>query len=300
MVYNLIIITICALLGWVCTATMVEVKSYIPLLLGLIMFSMGVTLELTDFRRVLKKWKLLLLGSGLQFLIMPFLAWLISWSFQLSPSLTVGMVLVGSVPGGTASNVIVFLGKGNLPLSISLTFLSTLLSPLFTPLLINVYVGKLISFDILSMIVAMIKIVLAPLVVGMFFKKYGNAFVGYYSKASSLISAVSIGLIIACVIGLNKASLQDTLPIILCFAIILHNISGYILGYLAAKWMISNEKDARTIAIEVGMQNSGLAVALAQQFFSNFLTASLPGALFSLWHNLSGLSIMAVLNRKKS
>ncbi len=272
---------------------------YIPILLGLVMFSMGMTLVPQDFLRVTRKWKLVLLGTILQFTLMPLIAWGLSKVFALPLSLTIGMVLVGCSPGGTASNVMVFLGKGNVPLSISLTLVSTLLSPVVTPGLIQFWLGETVSFNAYLVFVSIAKIVVAPILLGMTVNRFLKELAALYVRYASIISAAAIGLIIAIVLAINREMLVSSFPILIFVAVILHNGLGYLFGYGSAILLSKNEQDARTIAIEVGMQNSGLAVTLAQQFFSQYALSSLPGAIFSFWHNLSGLGLAFLFNKKR-
>lgn len=298
MAFSFVIILIFSVLGLVFDQPFASIKSQIPLLLSTIMFFMGITLSPQDFKRVLEKWKLILVGSGLQFFIMPLLAIGISYLLQLPLPITIGMALVGACPGGTASNVIVFLGKGNVALSISLTLFSTLLSPLLTPLILKITLGQNIDLKAFQMFLAIGKIVLIPIFTGLIINTYLPEITKHLSKVSSLISSIGIALIIGCVLALNKSNLLEY-PIITFTAVILHNISGFILGYWGAKIFTKSEADIKTISIEVSMQNSGLAVSLAQQFFATYPSASLPGAIFSFWHNLSGISLAALFKQKK-
>ena len=259
---------------------------------------MGITLTIADFKRVATQWKLVLLGTGLQFLIMPTLAILISQLLGLPTALTIGMVLVGACPGGTASNVIVFLGKGNVPLSITLTLFSTLLAPFLTPFILKTLLNQSIEIDVISMFLSIAQIVLLPIALGIalqhFLKKLTATLIPYASP----ISSIGIALIIACVLALNKANLVE-FPLLVVFGVVLHNGLGFTLGYWGARLFTSSTTDAKTISIEVGMQNSGLAISLAQQFFSSYALATLPGAIFSLWHNLSGILLSYFYRQKK-
>lgn len=291
--FTIFIIILFSVLGLLFDSTFVEIKTTIPYLLSAIMFFMGITLTVTDFKRVVQKWRLILLGTSLQFLVMPVLALLISSVFGLSPALTVGMVLVGSCPGGTASNVIVFLGKGNVPLSISLTLVSTLISPILTPLFLNLLIGENVQFDALKVMVSIAQIVILPLVLGLLLNQFASKIAQTMARFSSPISSIGIALIIGCVLALNKKTLAD-FPLVVFVAIVLHNAFGFVGGYFGAKLFQSEENDAQTIAIEVGMQNSGLAVSLAQQFFSGLPLATLPGAIFSFWHNVAGVGFVYI------
>lgn len=298
MAFTLFTIIILSTLGLIFDQYFILIKPYIPFLLSLIMFFMGITLTPSDFKRVIQKWKLILVGSGLQFLIMPFLAILISKLLQLPLPLTIGMTLVGSCPGGTASNVIVFLGKGNVALSISLTLFTTLLAPFFTPLLLEITLGQTIDINAFQMFLAIGKIVVLPLCLGIVLNTFFKGLSTSLSKISSQTSSIGIALIISCVLALNKSTLLN-FPFLIFVAVVLHNSLGFMLGYFGAKLFTTSEIDARTISVEVGMQNSGLAVSLAQQFFTTYQGVSLPGAIFSFWHNISGISLASVFSQKK-
>lgn len=289
--FTILIILLFSVLGLLFDSIFVEVKTIIPYLLMAIMFFMGITLTMADFKRVAQQWHLVALGSSLQFLVMPVLALILAKVFLLSPALTIGMVLVGVCPGGTASNVIVFLGKGNVPLSISLTLVSTLLSPLLTPLFLHVLIGETIQFNFLSVMLSIAQLVILPLTLGLVLNQFFSKAAQFLSRFSTYFSSIGIALIIACVLALNKKTLLD-FPILVVSAVVLHNAFGFIVGYWGARLFRSEEKDAQTIAIEVGMQNSGLAVTLAQQFFLSLPLATLPGAIFSFWHNVAGVGFV--------
>ncbi len=198
------------------------------------MFFMGITLTLTDFKRVAHQWRLIVLGSSLQFLVMPVLALIISDVGMFSPALTIGMVLVGVCPGGTASNVIVFLGKGNVPLSISLTLVSTIMSPLLAPLFLQFLIGETVQFDFLSMMVSIGQIVILPLALGLTLNQFIPTVANSLVRFSPYFSSVGIALIIACVLALNKSTLLD-FPFLVFTAIILHNGLGFLIGYWGAR-----------------------------------------------------------------
>ncbi len=264
------------------------IKPHIPLGLGIIMFGMGLTLDFEDFRDILRKWRLVGLGVVLQYAVMPLLAVGISFVLGLPPEVVIGMVVVGACPGGTASNVIAYLAKANVPLSVTMTLASTCLAPLLTPAIIYFVLEKQIQIDFLSMVQSVFWIVVFPLVDGLIlrciFRKRLEPFLRYFPSISILV----IALLIACIIGLNQKTLL-AFPILVLVAVVLHNGLGLALGYGTARLAKCSKRDARTIAIEVGMQNSGLGVALAVKHFG--VASALPGALFSLWHNLSGVSL---------
>jgi BASS family bile acid:Na+ symporter len=277
------------LLAWWQTDWFVSLKPGILPLLALIMFAMGLTLTLKDFRRVLTMPALILLGVSLQFLLMPLLAWLISRGVALETLLATGLILVGASPGGTASNVMTYLAGGNVALSITLTALSTLLAVVFTPWLSWIYIDAAIEVPVWSMLQTILLLVVAPVLSGMLLNQFLPRMIKPVQEVCPLVATLAIVLIIAIVFALNKDSMA-ALSLALLTAVVLHNALGLTLGYLAGRCFGYSESICRTLAIEVGMQNSGLAVALALKNFAAM--AALPGALFSIWHNMSG-SILA-------
>ena len=263
-------------------------KPHIPAMLGVVMFGMGLTLEFSDFRQVWDIKRLVFLGVFMQFAIMPSLAWLIATGLRLPKEAFIGLVIVGSCPGGTASNVVAYIARANVPLSVVLTMSSTLLAPLLTPALIELLVGARVDVAFFALMKEVFWIVLFPLFDGLvlrrFFRKQLEPFLALFPS----VSILAIVLIIACIMGLNKATLL-AFPALVLAAVMMHNGLGLLLGYGGGKLFRMNEADCRTIAIEVGMQNSGLGVALAAKFFTPL--AALPSAIFSLWHNLSGITL---------
>jgi BASS family bile acid:Na+ symporter len=253
--------------------------------LSLIMLGMGITLSVDSFLAVLKRPSVVLLGTLMQYTIMPLAAWIVCQVLKLPPDLAAGVILLGCCPGGTASNVISYLAKADVALSIVLTSVSTLIAFLATPFLTWVFIGQTVDVDVMGMLVSVVNVVIVPVVLGLainyFFEKRINA----VREVFPAISAAAIVIIIAVIIGTNSANLGKSGPLVL-LAVILHNGLGLAGGYGVSKALRLSETEARTIAIEVGMQNSGLSVALAIKHFT--ATAALPGAIFSIWHNLSG------------
>lgn len=262
---------------------------YIKTLLVVIMFAMGLTLSKEDFAQVVKSPWPIAAGVFLQFLIMPLAALLVSRVLGLSTALTVGMVLVGSTAGGTSSNVMTWLAGGRVALSISMTMASTLISVVATPLLTYLLVGQTIDVPVIGMLTSIAQLVVAPVVIGVAIHHFLGSHLKRVEPALASLAMVSIVLIIAIVVALNAGRLVTLGPIV-ALAVIAHNSIGLACGYWLARAMGFDIRTARTISFEVGLQNSGLAVALAHQFFT--ATAALPGALFSIWHNVSG-SILA-------
>nr|WP_321257826.1 bile acid:sodium symporter family protein [uncultured Pseudodesulfovibrio sp.] len=264
------------------------IKPHIPLGLGVIMFGMGLTLDFGDFRDILSKWHLVGLGVLMQYVLMPVLAVGISFVLGLPAEAVIGMVVVGACPGGTASNVIAYLARANVPLSVTLTLASTCLAPLLTPVIIYLLLEKQVHIDFWSMVQSVFWIVVFPMLDGLILRRIFRKRLEPILRFFPSLSIMVIALLIACIIGLNQKTLL-TFPALVLLAVILHNGIGLIAGYSLARLARCSKRDARTLAIEVGMQNSGLGVALAVKHFG--AVSALPGALFSLWHNLSGVAL---------
>lgn len=267
----------------------IDLKPLIIPLLAFIMFCMGLTLTISDFTRTLAMPKLIILGLVLQFSVMPLTALALANLFGLSPVITSGMVLVGTSPGGTASNVVTYLAKGNVALSITLTALSTVMSVLLTPLLTWLLIDNKIDVPMLKMFQSIITIVFIPVLSGLLLNHFFNNQLSGIKPALPLLAVIAIVLIIAIITALNHSRFYE-ISFVLLLSVILHNATGFGAGYLFSSVAGYKAKECRTVAIEVGMQNSGLAVALAIKYFS--ATAALPGAIFSIWHNIAG-SLMA-------
>jgi len=259
-----------------------------------VMLCMGLTLTPKDFVAVGKYRFAFLIGMGLQFTVMPLGALAIATAFRLEPDLAVGLVLVGSVAGGTSSNVMTFIARGNVALSVAMTATSTLVSVLMTPFLLSVLVGTTVDVPAADMLASLFRIVLLPVVLGVTINSLAGEFVRKFLPALAPLAVLAILVIIAIVVGLNADRLREVaLPVV--FATLAHNVTGLTLGYLAAKALRFEPAICRTIALEVGMQNSGLATALALKFFAP--VAALPGAIFSVWLNITG-SIFAALSTR--
>ena len=260
-------------------------------LLGVVMFGMGLTLKLEDFKVVFSRPKDVIIGCLAQFIVMPLLAWLLARGFSLSDELALGVVLVGCCPGGTASNVITYLAKGDLALSVGMTGVSTLLAPLLTPFLTWLLVGQHVNVDMVSMFLSILWVVILPIVAGLLFRsllpKFTESAVAYLPALSSL----AIAFIVAIIVSANSAKLMVGGWLII-LVVMLHNLCGLLLGYGVARMLGLELKKRVAISIEVGMQNSGLASSLATLHFAAYPMATIPGALFSVWHNISG-AVMA-------
>lgn len=271
------------------------IRPYISILLGIIMFGMGMTLRAADFKMAFLKPLPIILGVFLQFLIMPALGFLLAVLLRLPPEIAAGIVLVGSCPGGTASNVMVFLSRGNVALSIAMTTISTLLAPLLTPYLVLFYARRWMPIDPTKLFVSIVTIVLVPVVLGITVKKMLPKFTEKAGNLTPSISIIAIMLIIACVVALNVSNII-TMALAMIMAVVLHNAMGLILGYWIAYFTKQDIKNCRAISIEVGMQNSGLGAVLAHTHFTPM--TALPSVVFSIWHNISGAILASIWSRK--
>ena len=285
-----------SMLAYNMAAPFTELKPAIVPLLTIIMFSMGLTLSIDDFKRALSMPRLIITGLLLQYSIMPFAALAIATIFQLDPALTIGMLLVGACPGGTASNVITYLARGNVALSISLTSISTILAIVLTPAITLLIADTSIQVPAARMFVSILYIVIFPVALGLALKHFFAYRIKTVEHYLPLIAVAAIVLIIAIITALNAKQFSQ-LGITVLLAVVLHNAIGLLTGYGSARLMGYPARECRTLAIEVGMQNSGLAVALAIKHFS--ATAALPGAIFSIWHNISGSALAFFWSKKK-
>lgn len=261
--------------------------SYINTLLGVVMFGMGLTLKPHDFRVVFSHPKDVMIGGIAQFTVMPLLAYLLSIVFHLSPELTVGVILVGTCPGGTASNVMTYLAKGDVALSVGMTTVNTVVAPVLTPLLTYLYAGEKIHVDMIAMFLSIIQVVIVPIVLGIIVRYYFSSATDKVVDVLPLVSTFAIVAIVAAVMSANADRLLQH-GMLICVVVILHNVLGYTLGYTFAKVARLSTTKCRTVAIEVGMQNSGLATSLAAVHFAQYPLATVPGAVFAVWHNVSG------------
>ena len=265
-------------------------------LLGVVMFGMGLTLRLQDFKIVFSRPKDVVIGCLAQFTVMPLLAWTLARVFSLDEALALGVVLVGCCPGGTASNVITYLAKGDLALSVGMTGVSTLLAPFLTPLLTWALAGKSVNVDVASMFLSILWVVILPIVVGLVIKALWPRFTEKAVDYLPAFSSVAIALIVAIIIAANADKLLAG-GLVIVLVVMLHNLCGLGVGYLIGRLLGLSEPKKRAISIEVGMQNSGLASSLATLHFAAYPLATIPGAIFSVWHNISG-AVVAYLYRK--
>ncbi|MDO7472222.1 bile acid:sodium symporter family protein [Acinetobacter baumannii] len=265
----------------------VWLKAYIPWILGIIMLGMGMTMTVDDFKGVLQSPKAVLIGVVAQFVVMPGLAFILCKLFNLPPEIAVGVILVGCCPGGTASNVITYMAKGNVALSVACTSVSTLLAPVLTPAIFYLLASQWLKIDAASMFISILQVVLLPIVIGLILRTWLKRQVESYIQVMPLVSVIAIVAIVAAIIGGSKVAILQSGLLILA-VVILHNGLGYLLGFAAACFFKLPYADSKAIAVEVGMQNSGLGVALAAVHFAASPITAVPSAIFSLWHNISG------------
>ena len=286
-----IVIVIAAIALFVPTTFSFLKASYINPLLMIVMFGMGLTLKLDDFKLVLSRPLDVLIGFTAQYAIMPLIALSLVKIFNLPPELAVGVVLVGTCPGGTSSNVMTFLAKGDVALSVTITSFSTLFAPILTPFITKLLIGATVEVDVMSMFISIVKVVIVPIGLGFIINKFFGKITEKLVKILPLVSVTAVVAIVATVVSLNSAKLM-TSGLLIIAVVMLHNALGYLLGFFAARALGLNLSKQKTIAIEVGMQNSGLATSLAATAFAQYPLATIPGAIFSVWHNISG-SILA-------
>lgn len=289
-----VIILVAFALGFLLPEAVKPYSGQVTIALGIIMFGMGLTLTLPDFGYVAKRPLPVLIGVIAQFVIMPALAIMLVKVFGLPSELAVGVVLVGSAPGGTSSNVISYLAKGDVALSVAMTTISTLLAPIFTPLLTLWLAGQYLPVSASAMSISIVKMVLIPVVLGLVVRMILRKNVDKILPALPWISVFGIAYVVAAVVSKSADTLAQAGVLVLAI-VFLHNALGYVLGYFAAKLLRLDESAARTTSVEVGMQNSGLAATLATTYFSPL--SALPAAVFSVWHNISG-GLLALLYRR--
>ena len=270
--------------------------SWINYLLMIVMFGMGLTLRLEDFVIVFRRPKDIITGCIAQFTVMPLLAFVLGKGFHLEAGLLAGVILVGTCPGGTASNVMTYLSNGDVPLSVGMTSVNTLLSPFLTPMITFLLLRTTVRVDVASMFFSIIKVVIIPIVVGFIINRFWGKYKEKISDALPFVSVAAITLIVAAVVSHNAGRILETGAIVF-IVVILHNTLGYAVGFVLGKILNLPMKKKKALAIEIGMQNSGLATSLAGTAFPDLAMATVPGAIFSVWHNISGALLANVLRR---
>ncbi|MDO5667947.1 MAG: bile acid:sodium symporter family protein [Alcaligenaceae bacterium] len=263
------------------------VGPHIALILGIIMFGMGVTMTVDDFKGVLKQPKSVLIGTVAQFTIMPLLAYGLAVLFKLPTEIAIGVILVGCCPGGTASNVMTYLARGNTALSVSCTAVSTILAPILTPAIFFLLASQWLDINAGAMFKSILQIVLVPVILGLVVRSVLGKRAESYGEVMPLVSVIGIVLIVAFVVGASKDRIIES-GLLIFAVVVLHNGLGYLIGFLGARLFKLNFADQKAVAIEVGMQNSGLGVALAGMHFAASPVTAVPSAIFSFWHNISG------------
>lgn len=269
--------------------------NYTSVFLGVIMFGMGLTIKLDDFRAIFSRPKEVVIGAVAQYTIMPVIAWLLCKVMNLPADLALGVILVGCCPGGTASNVITYIAGGDVALSVGMTIVSTLAAPLMTPFLVYVLAGTWVEVSFWAMVLSVVKVILIPVLLGVFLRSLAGEHVDKVSDVMPLVSVVAIVMIIGGIVAVNAEKIVSC-GVLVLGVVAIHNFCGMMLGFLAAKIFHVEYSRTTAIAIEVGMQNSGLAVSLAAANFAANPLATLPGAIFSVWHNIAG-SIFAGIRR---
>lgn len=290
-----VIVLMAGALALLTPSTFIPMAPAVPWLLALIMLGMGMTLKGADFAIVARKPWALLIGTVAHYVIMPGVAWLLTIVLHLEPMLAIGVILVGCCPSGTASNVMNYLAKGDVALSVAMATVSTLLAPILTPLLVLLVGGHYLPVDAGGLLVSILQVVLAPIFVGLLLRRLFPRFVVRITPVLPLVSVLGIALVVLAVVSGAASSIMAVAGVVL-LAVVLHNLAGYLLGYGAARVAGLDAASRRTVAFEVGMQNSGLAVTLAAQHFNP--VAALPGAMFSVWHNVSGSLLAAYWSRR--
>ena len=272
---------------------------WINYLLMIVMFGMGLTMKLADFTVVFKQPRDVITGCVAQFVIMPLLAFGLGKIFGLSDELLVGVVLVGTCPGGTSSNVITYLSGGDTALSVGMTSINTLLAPFLTPALTYLYLRTTVSVDVKSMFLSIIQVVLIPIGLGLLINKFFGKYTEKIKDLLPTVSVTAICLIVAAVVSHNSEKILST-GLVIFAVVILHNLLVYLCGDLSAVLFKMDLPRKKAVALEIGMQNSGLATSLAGSAFPDMAMATVPGAIFSVWHNISGAVLAGILkNRTK-
>lgn len=267
--------------------------SWINYLLMVIMFGMGLTLKLSDFIPIFKSPKDVIIGCIGQYSIMPLLAFILCHIFHLDTALAAGVILVGTCPGGTSSNVITYLSKGDVALSVCMTSINTLLAPFLTPLITYMLLKTTVQVDVAAMFLSIINVILVPILLGLIANKFFGVFCEKIAKLLPAISTIAICFIVGCVVSHNCEKIYES-GLIVFAVVVLHNFLGYLFGFSAAKLLKMNPEKVKAFSVEIGMQNSGLATSLANTAFPLLSAATVPGAIFSVWHNISGALLAGI------
>ena len=295
----LIVLAVAALALFVPQSSLWIDTSWVNYLLMVIMFGMGLTMKPKDFALVITRPKEILIGCAAQFIFMPLIAFGLCTVFNLDPALTAGVVLVGTCPGGTSSNVITYFSKGDVALSVGMTSVNTLLAPFLTPAITWLLLQKTVKVDVWSMFLSIISVILIPIALGFLINKLFSKFTEKIVALLPVVSTIGICMIVATVVSHNAEKIYTCGALVL-IVVILHNLLGYGCGFGIGKLFRMTPEKTKALSIEIGMQNSGLATSLATTAFPNLAMATVPGAVFSVWHNISGAILAAVYRRWKN
>ena len=292
----LIVLAVAALALFVpVTCTWIQ-TGWVNYLLMIVMFGMGLTLKLEDFKLVFTRPKDIIIGCLAQFTIMPLLAFGLGKVFGLDAALLAGVILVGTCPGGTSSNVITYMSKGDVALSVGMTSVNTVLAPLLTPAITWLLLRTTVTVDPMNMFLSIIKVVIIPIALGFIINKLFGKVTEKLVTILPTVSVIAICLIVASVVSHNAEKIFST-GVVVFAVVILHNLLGYTCGFGLGKLLKLNVAKTKALSVEIGMQNSGLATSLAGTAFPDLAMATVPGAIFSVWHNISGAVLANIYNR---
>lgn len=294
----LIVLAVAALALFVPQSSLWISTSWVNYLLMVVMFGMGLTMKPRDFALIFKRPRDILLGCAAQFIIMPALAFGLSKLFGLDPALMAGVVLVGTCPGGTASNVITYFSKGDVALSVGMTSVNTLLAPILTPLITYLLLQTTVQVDVWSMFFSIIQVIILPIALGFVINHFFGKITARIVTVLPIVSTIAICMIVATVVSHNAEKIYTCGALVLV-VVILHNLLGYLCGFGLGKALRLRPAKTKALSIEIGMQNSGLATSLAATAFPQLAMATVPGAIFSVWHNISGAILAGIFRRWK-
>jgi BASS family bile acid:Na+ symporter len=267
----------------------VELTIFIVPLIQIIMFGMGASLSVEDFARVIQMPKGVMVGVVCQYSIMPLVGVTLAMTTGLPDEIAAGIVLIGSAPGGVASNVMAYISESNLALSVTLTAVSTLLAPVMTPFLMEVLAGQFVPVEFLEMMWSILEMIILPVALGLLFNRYFHGKAEWLDDIMPIISMVAITVIIAVITAAGQESLLTVGPLLVAAAIV-HNAAGYMFGYWGCRLIGMSEQDCRTVSFEVGMQNGGLASGIAVEM-GKVATVGLAPAIFGPWMNVTGSAL---------
>ncbi len=270
---------------------------YTAVFLGIAMFTMGLTIKAQDFKVVFTRPKELFLGFVLQYTIMPLSAYVLAKIFRLPTDLALGVILVGCCPGGTASNIMTYIAKGDVPLSVGMTMTSTILAPLCTPVFVYLLAGSWVKVSLLAMMLSVVKVILLPVLGGIVIYNFFPKQVDKVRDLLPLVSIIAVILIMSSTVGANVEKIMAC-GVMVFIVVVLHNSIGLLLGTAVGNLLHLDKKKVTAIGIEVGMQNSALAISMATSNFAANPLATLPGAMFGVWHNISGTIYANIVGRK--